>query len=134
MSTTIKEDLKGLTVLGSKEEFKGLETFPNHSAPGDLMVTLHCTEFSCRCPLTNQPDWAVIDIEYLANALIVESKSVKLYLETFREKGVFHEHLAKVICDDFVAALVPHRCSVTVHFNTRGGIAISANQVYWRAE
>jgi len=130
MSTTIKEDLKDLTLLGSRKEFQGLEVFPSHSEPGALVVQLHCTEFTCLCPLTSQPDWAVIDIMYTADKKIVESKSVKLYLETFRDKGIFHEHLAKVICDDFVEALDPMDCMVTVSFNVRGGIAITAMEQY----
>lgn len=129
---TNKDDLRGLTVLGTKKEFKGLETFPSRSELGDLRVKLHCSEFTCFCPLTKQPDWATIDIEYVADKKIVESKSVKLYMETFRDKGIFHEHLAKIICDDFVEALDPLECYVEVHFNTRGGIAIDAHQSYWR--
>jgi 7-cyano-7-deazaguanine reductase len=129
MSTT-RNDLDELTVLGSRKEFSGLETFPSHSDPGDLTVTLHCSEFTCCCPLTKQPDWATIDIEYVPDGKIAESKSVKLYLETFRDRGIFHEHLAKVLCDDFVEALAPLSCTVVVHFNVRGGIAIDAEQVY----
>lgn len=132
MSITRNSDLEGLTLLGSRKEFSGLETFPSHSAPGDLTVSLHCSEFTCRCPLTGQPDWATIDIEYTPDEKIIESKSVKLYLETFRERGIFHEHLAKVICDDFVAALEPLGCWVEVQFNTRGGIAIKAEQYYYK--
>jgi 7-cyano-7-deazaguanine reductase len=73
---------------------------------------LHCREFTCRCPITGQPDWAEITISYRPNARIVESKSVKLYLETFREEGIFHEHLATTIRDDFVAALDPRSLDV----------------------
>jgi len=123
----------GLTKLGHKATpDRRLEVFPNRSRPGALTVTLHCTEFTCRCPVTGQPDWAQIDIEYVPDQSIVESKSVKLYLETFREEGIFHEHLAQVILDDFVAALSPQSCTVTVRFNVRGGIAISAAASYRR--
>lgn len=132
MSITTKKDLKGLSLLGSRKGFEGLEVFPSHSSPGDLTVILHCTEFTCRCPLTDQPDWATIEIEYRANEKIMESKSVKLYMETFREKGVFHEHLAKLICDDFVRALDPFYCQVVVKFKIRGGISVSAREEYWR--
>jgi 7-cyano-7-deazaguanine reductase len=126
-------DNYGLTKLGHKATpDRNLEVFPNRSRPGSLTVNLHCTEFTCRCPVTGQPDWAQIDIEYVPDQSIVESKSVKLYLETFREEGIFHEHLAQVILDDLVAALRPLSCAVTVRFNVRGGIAISATASYRR--
>ncbi len=103
-----------------------LEVFPSHSAPGALSVSMECSEFTCRCPVTHQPDWARIHIVYVPDKHVLESKSLKLYLETYREEGIFHEHLAQLILDDLVAALHPLECAVTVHFNVRGGIAISA--------
>ncbi len=121
----------GLTKLGHKAApDRNLEVFPSRSAPGALTVSLHCAEFTCRCPVTGQPDWAQIDIEYVPNRSLVESKSLKLYLETFREEGIFHEHLAQVVLDDFVAAAHPLSCTVTVRFNVRGGIAITASASY----
>lgn len=125
---TPKVDVEALRVLGTRREFGGLETFPSHSLPGNLTVTLCCTEFTCRCPVTGQPDWADIIITYTANRKIVESKSVKLYMEQFREKGIFHEHLAKLICDDFQKILDPLKISVSVEFNIRGGISITATE------
>ena len=129
---TGKNDIKDLTLLGQKVKIpeRKLETFPNHSKPGDLKVVLRCNEFTCRCPVTHQPDWAQIEISYVPNEKIVESKSVKLYLETFREEGIFHEHLAQVILNDFVNALDPITCSITVKFNIRGGISIDATASY----
>jgi 7-cyano-7-deazaguanine reductase len=127
---TSKKDLEQLTKLGnnaSKAE-RTLEAFPNH-APGDLEVELECTEFTCRCPLTGQPDYAQIYITYVPDKFVVESKSLKQYLETFRDVGVFHEHLAVDIGQDFVNFIKPKRVEVTVAFNVRGGIAISAT---WR--
>lgn len=127
---TKKEDLKKLTKLGrnAKAE-RTLEVFPNH-APGEIEVNLHCTEFTCRCPLTGQPDYAVVDITYTPDKFVVESKSMKLYLETFREEGVFHEHLAVDIGKDFVKYVKPLECEVVVSFNLRGGIAIDAKWNY----
>ncbi len=125
----------GLTVLGRQATpQRRLEVFPSHSRPGALSVKMHSTEFTCRCPVTGQPDWAQITIEYVPDQSIVESKSLKLYLETFREEGIFHEHLAQVLLDDFVAAAQPLSCAVTVSFNVRGGIAISATATYTRDE
>src|SRR5947207_914074 len=127
---TKKEDLSALTKLGKKAEAsRTLEVFPNHS-PGELEVTLHCTEFTCICPLTHQPDFAEIDIVYRPDKFVVESKSMKLYLETFRNEGVFHEHLAVDIGKDFVRFVKPLSVDVTVMFHVRGGIAIDARWGY----
>ena len=127
---TKKEDLKSLTLLGaaSSRPSHTFETFPNH-ARSALEVTLHCSEFTCLCPKTGQPDYAEIEIAYVPDALIVESKSMKLYLETYRNVGIFHEHLAVDIGKDFVKQIQPKSVSVTVKFHTRGGIAIDA---VWR--
>jgi 7-cyano-7-deazaguanine reductase len=121
-----------LTKLGNPDARadRQLEVF--ETGDPTLDVTLSCAEFTCRCPITGQPDWATITIGYVPDGRIVESKSVKLYLETFREEGIFHEHLATTIRDDFVAALDPRSLEVTVHFNSRGGIAISARSSYDR--
>lgn len=126
---TQKDDLKALTKLGKTEHAsRTLEVFPNH-APGKIDVTLHCTEFTCICPMTGQPDYADIEITYTPDKHVVESKSMKLYLETFRNVGVFHEHLAVDIGKDFVKFLRPLKIAVTVKFHVRGGIAIDAT---WR--
>ena len=118
-----------LRALGHQvEASRSLETFPNVAE--DITVHLHCTEFTCRCPVTHQPDWATIDITYRPDKKILESKSMKLYLETYREEGIFHEHLAKRILDDLVTALEALECTVTVKFNVRGGIAIDATTHY----
>src|ERR1700759_2485898 len=105
-----------------------LEAFP--IADRSQTITLECAEFTCRCPITGQPDWAHITVEYRPDEWAVETKSVKLYLETFREEGIFHEHLATVIRDDFVTALKPVSLSVAVNFNSRGGIALRAQSFY----
>ena len=126
---TSKADLASLTKLGrTAAAGRTLETFPNH-APGKIEVALHCTEFTCICPQTQQPDYADIEIVYTPDTLVVESKSLKLYLETFRNVGVFHEHLAVDIGEDFVKFLKPLAVAVTVKFHVRGGIAIDAT---WR--
>lgn len=124
---TSKQDLIGLSKLGKSGSgpARSLEVFPNH-APGALEVELNCTEFTCRCPLTNQPDYAEIHIVYTPDKFVVESKSLKLYLETFRDVGVFHEHLAVDIGRDFMKFVKPKKCEVEVMFNSRGGIAIKA--------
>lgn len=123
---TTKQDLSALTKLGKvSKPSRTLETFPSHGGK-QMEVTLHCTEFTCVCPLTGQPDYAEIEITYVPGNFIVESKSMKLYLETFRDVGIFHEHLARDIGEDFVKFVKPTSVSVTVRFNVRGGIAIDA--------
>lgn len=109
------------------KEFLGLETF---DVEHDVDVRFHCTEFTCRCPVTGQPDWAQITFSFTTNGKAVESKSVKLWLETFRDTGIFHERLAAVLGRKLVAVLEPKALTLTVHFNTRGGIAIEAQYNY----
>lgn len=122
---TERSDLEGLSLLGKKAEaVRKLETFPNHHPGRDYVVTLRTKEFTCLCPATGQPDFAELTIEYIPDRKIVESKSLKLYLWSFRNEGVFNEHLANVILDDLVGALSPRWCRVTADFAVRGGISI----------
>ena len=123
---TRKEDLKGLTLLGRPAvPSKKLETFPNRHPDRRYTVTLASDEFTCVCPLTGQPDFATITIRYIPDRRIVESKSLKLYLWSYRDEGVFHEHVTNTICDDLVRALDPHWIEVTGAFKARGGIALT---------
>ncbi len=121
-----------LTKLGHPDAKpdRTIEAFP--IADPSQVITLDCGEFTCRCPITGQTDWATITIEYRPNKLAVETKSLKLYLETFREEGIFHEHLATQMRDDLVAALDPVAVTVTVKFNSRGGIAVTASSSHSR--
>ena len=125
---TNKKDLQNITKLGNKaaKAERALEVFPNH-APGKMTITLNCKEFTCLCPVTHQPDYAQIEIIYIPDKLIVESKSMKLYLETYRNAAVFHEHVAIDIAQDIIKYIKPLAVQVIVHFNIRGGIAISAD-------
>lgn len=128
---TNKTDLAGLTLLGSRvKPTRKLETFPNHSPQRDYIVTLQTDEFTCVCPKTGQPDFAKIKIQYIPDKKIVESKSLKLYLWSFRHEGVFHEHVTNRILDDLVAALEPRWCKVSAEFAVRGGIAITVDAEY----
>jgi len=123
---TRKEDLKGLTLLGRPARpGKNLETFPNRHPDRRYTVTLASDEFTCVCPLTGQPDFATITIRYIPDRRILESKSLKLYLWSYRDEGVFHEHVTNTICDDLVKALDPHWIEVTGAFKVRGGIALT---------
>lgn len=124
----------GLTLLGKDhtQPTRSLEAFPNQHPGRPYTVTLVCDEFTCVCPATGQPDFATITISYVPNKKIVESKSLKLYLWSFRNEGVFHEHVTNVILDDIVEALDPLECHVTGAFKVRGGIAITVNADYRR--
>ena len=127
-----KSDLAGLSLLGSGEKAKPvrkLETFPNRSKRR-YTVPLSTAEFTCLSPMTGTPDFARITIAYIPDKKIVESKSLKLYFWSFRNEGVFHEHLTNIILDDLVAALSPRWCKVTAQFAVRGGIAISVEAEY----
>lgn len=124
--TTQPSDLEELTILGREAKpSKKLEAFPNRSPDRYYQVTLETDEFTCVCPMTGQPDFATIRVQYVPDDKIVESKSFKLYLWSYREEGVFHEHVVNRILDDLVRTLDPHWCRVTGLFNVRGGIGIT---------
>jgi 7-cyano-7-deazaguanine reductase len=128
-------DLEGLTLLGKDAKpSKELETFPNHHPERRYVVRLESDEFTCLCPATGQPDFANITVEYIPNKKILESKSFKLYLWSYRNEGVFHEHVTNTILDDLVAALDPHWCRVSGAFNIRGGIYITVEAEHGRRE
>jgi 7-cyano-7-deazaguanine reductase len=126
----------GLTLLGHevKQPVRKLEAFPNKTPGRPYTVTLVCDEFTCVCPMTGQPDFATITIRYIPDQKIVESKSLKLYLWSYRNEGVFHEHVTNQILDDLVAALDPHFCEVVGAFNVRGGIALTVEAQYAKPE
>ena len=108
---------------------KQLETFPNPRVGRDYTIHFDCPEFTCLCPITGQPDFYTAAIEYRPEQLCLESKSLKLYLATYRNEGVFCEALAVKIRDDVAAALeLPHdRVRVTLTQKARGGITIVAS-------
>jgi 7-cyano-7-deazaguanine reductase len=101
---------------------RDLKTFPNPKPDRAYTVHFETDEFTCLCPMTGQPDFATITIEYVPAALCVELKSLKLYLWSFRAEGAFHEAVTNRILDDLVALLQPRRLTVTGDFNIRGGI------------
>lgn len=130
---TPKTPYPGLTLLNrnptdypDSPDRARLETFPNRSAKRDYWITFDCAEFTSLCPVTNQPDFGRILIRYVADKLCVESKSLKLYLFSFRNHNTFHEEAVNRILDDFVAACKPRYAEVEGVFQPRGGIAITA--------
>ncbi|MBG30563.1 MAG: NADPH-dependent 7-cyano-7-deazaguanine reductase QueF [Opitutae bacterium] len=125
--TTEPSDTADLSELGkgATQPQRKLETFPNRHPGRNYLVELETQEFICLCPATGQPDFAEIRILYAPDQRIVESKSLKLYLWSFRDEGIFHEHFGNVLLDDLVSALAPRWCEVEAKFNSRGGIGIT---------
>lgn len=99
-----------------------LETFENPHPNRDYVIRHVAPEFTSVCPKTRQPDFGTIEIEYVADRLCVELKSLKLYLQSYRNVGVFYEDVVNRILDDLVAVLKPRRMTVTGRFTPRGGM------------
>jgi 7-cyano-7-deazaguanine reductase len=109
----------------SSEPTKTLETFDNPQPDRDYTIRIRVPEFTCLCPKTGQPDFAVLHLEYVPDRLCVELKSLKLYVWSFRDEGAFHEAVTNRILDDLVAATRPRFMRLTAEFNVRGGLYTS---------
>lgn len=109
-----------------------LEAFDNKHPEHDYFVSFHCPEFTSLCPITNQPDFATIHIRYIPDVRMVESKSLKLYLFSFRNHGGFHEDCVNLIMKDLIALMDPKYIEVKGVFTPRGGIAIHPFANYGR--
>jgi len=99
-----------------------LETFPNPAPDRDYTIRMQIPEFTCLCPKTGQPDFATLELEYVADRLCVELKSLKVYIWSFRERGAFHEAVTNEIADRLASATQPRFLRLTARFNVRGGI------------
>ena len=126
-----QHELSGLSLLGNtRTDYPStyapqvLEAFDNKHPDNDYFVRFQCPEFTSLCPLTGQPDFARIDIAYVPQQKMVESKSLKLYLFSFRNHGDFHEDCVNIIMKDLMALMQPKYIEVTGLFTPRGGIAI----------
>ena len=126
-----EKETEGLSLLGNKKTVyrddyapEVLETFINKHPENDYMVTFNCPEFTSLCPITGQPDFAKIVINYIPAERMVESKSLKLYLFSFRNRGDFHEDCVNIIMKDLVKLMDPKYLEVKGVFTPRGGIAI----------
>ncbi len=121
---------EGLQALGKKTEYKAnydssvLEAFENRHQENDYWVRFNCPEFTSLCPITGQPDFAEIRISYIPDVRMVESKSLKLYLFSFRNHGAFHEDCVNIIMKDLIRLMDPRFIEVTGFFTPRGGISI----------
>ena len=136
-----EDELKGVSLLGNQNtkytydyDPDVLEMFPNKHPENDYMVTLNCPEFTSLCPKTGQPDFAEIIINYIPDKYLVESKSLKLYLFSFRNHGDFHEDCVNIIMKDLIKLMDPRYIEVLGIFVPRGGIAIHPYANYGRPE
>lgn len=129
---------EGLQVLGRKTEYSQnyapevLESFENQHPDNDYWVRFNCPEFTTLCPITGQPDFGEIRISYIPDERLVESKSLKLYLFSFRNHGDFHEDCVNIIMKDLIKLMNPKYIEVTGFFMPRGGISIYPYANYGR--
>lgn len=141
MTQPKKEQLENLTLLGNQATVypteytpSVLETFKNDHPEREYFVNFHCPEFTTLCPMTNQPDFATIFISYVPQVEMVESKSLKLYLFSFRNHGSFHEDCINIILNDLIALMDPIYIEVRGEFTPRGGISIHPYANYGKPE
>ena len=134
-----KEELTGVTKLGNRQVQyptdyapEVLETFRNKHPENDYFVKFNCPEFTSLCPMTGQPDFATIYISYVPGEKMVESKSLKLYLFSFRNHGDFHEDCVNTIMKDLISLMDPKYIEVWGKFTPRGGISIDPYCNYGR--
>jgi 7-cyano-7-deazaguanine reductase len=107
-----------------------LETFPNQYSGRAYTIEIVCPEFTSLCPKTGQPDFGTITFTYTPGDRCVELKSLKLYLQRYRNEGTFYEHVVNRLLDDFVAACQPRHCRVVGAFTPRGGITTTVTCEY----
>ena len=117
----------------STEPSTSLDSFDNPNPERDYTIRIDTPEFTCLCPLTGQPDFATIEIEYVPDRLCLELKALKLYFWSYRDQGAFHEAVTNRILGDLVAAIAPRFMRVRAEFNVRGGV-YTAVTVEHRAE
>ena len=125
-----EKELQGVTMLGHKIDYptdyapQVLEAFDNKHPDNDYFVKFNCPEFTSLCPMTGQPDFATIYISYVPDKKMVESKSLKLYLFSFRNHGDFHEDCINIIMKDLIKLMDPKYIEVWGKFTPRGGLSI----------
>ncbi len=135
-----RREEEGLKALGTPTRYSMdydpavLETFENKHPGNDYWVQFNCPEFTSLCPITGQPDFAEIRIMYIHGERMVESKSLKLYLFSFRNHGDFHEDCVNIIMKDLIALMSPKYIEVTGLFTPRGGISIYPYANYGRPD
>lgn len=127
-----KSPYEGLQANVRKMRTPAIEVWKNQYPDKEYTVRVETDEFSCICPKTGLPDFARVAIEYVPDELCVELKSFKLYLTSYRDVGIFHEHAANRILGDFVRACKPRKARAEMVFNPRGGITTTVTAEYKR--
>lgn len=107
-----------------------LETFANQYPGRDYSIEIRCPEFTSVCPKTGQPDFGVLTFTYVPDQKCVELKSLKMYLQAFRNEGIFYENVTNRILDDLVATVAPRRMTLVADFSARGGITTRVTAVF----
>jgi 7-cyano-7-deazaguanine reductase len=107
-----------------------VETFANRHAGRDYEIKIVAPEFTAVCPKTGQPDFAVLTLTYVPDAQCLELKSFKMYLQSYRNRGIYHEHVTNSILDDLVKSCRPRRMTLVGEFNARGGVATTVTANY----
>ncbi|MDO9543180.1 MAG: preQ(1) synthase [Kiritimatiellia bacterium] len=137
MKSKITDSNSGLTLLRrSIQRYPDnpgqakLEAFPNPYPLRDYWIHFECPEFTSLCPITGQPDFALITIDYIPDKLCLESKALKFYLLSYRNVGMFHEASVNRILEDIIKTCRPRRLKVNGKFNPRGGISIAVSAEY----
>ncbi|NNE44811.1 MAG: NADPH-dependent 7-cyano-7-deazaguanine reductase QueF [Gemmatimonadetes bacterium] len=110
------------SVESGKPEAEPIETFPNPNPERDYTIDISAPEWTALCPITGQPDFATINITYVPDEKCLELKSFKLYIHSFRNRGVFHEAVTNEILDHLVASCAPRKMKVVGDFRVRGGV------------
>jgi 7-cyano-7-deazaguanine reductase len=140
MDSSARPDLSQLSLLGKPSQFASspnearLETFENRSPQRAYWVRFDCSDFTSLCPVTGQPDFARLSIEYIPGRICVESKSLKYYLASFRNERAFNEEVVNRILTDFVKACSPRKAIVRGEFAARGGIALTVTATHPEVE
>jgi 7-cyano-7-deazaguanine reductase len=136
-----KTPRRGLKLLGRSESrtpekpsAEILETFENRFPQRDYLIRFDSADFTSLCPITGQPDFATLRIEYVADRLCIETKSLKFYLAAYRNSASFNEEVTNRILDDLVAACQPRRMTVHGEFASRGGISVTVIASYEEEE
>ncbi len=125
-----KSSYEGLQKNIRKHKTPKIEVWQNQYPDKEYMINLETDELTCICPKTGLPDFAKVVIQYIPNRVCVELKSFKMYLHSFRNVGIFHEHLTNRILDDFVRVCKPRYAKIEVEMNIRGGIKTTVSVEY----
>ena len=107
-----------------------VECFPNRHPDREYEIRIEAPEFTAVCPRTGQPDFAKLTLTYVPNRQCLELKSLKLYLQSYRNRGIYHEHVTNTILDDLVKSCAPRRMTLSGAFNARGGLTTAVTAHY----